>query len=170
AIVPYAAEEPGPHMLVQVDEGRKHRYRMVYDWEVVETAAALERIQSEDFVPLKKVLVEESPMDPPGAAGTWKVETVEKRDNRVRLKVSTDQPGLLRVADKYHDYWKASVNGEEVPVVKCDYLFRAIPVDAGEHEIVMAFKPPRTWLDVQCAGFLVCLLGLVSLKPFKNQR
>ncbi len=67
---------------------------------------------------------------------------VEYRDERVSLQADTEG-GYLVLADAYYPGWRAYVDGEETPVLRGDYLFRAggaagraapgaIPLSAGE--------------------------------------
>jgi hypothetical protein len=62
------------------------------------------------------------------------------RLNQVVVEVDTPGPALLRLADLYYPDWMASVDGREVPVLKADYLLRAVAVPAGHHRVEFRFR------------------------------
>ena len=49
--------------------------------------------------------------------------------------------GLVVLSDVYFPGWKATVDGEEAPIERVDYLLRGVAVGPGEHEIVMEYQP-----------------------------
>jgi hypothetical protein len=59
--------------------------------------------------------------------------------NQVVVDVNTRGPALLRLADLYYPDWIAIVEGREVPVLKADYLLRAVAVPAGHHRVEFRF-------------------------------
>jgi hypothetical protein len=75
--------------------------------------------------------------------------------NRVTVNVSTPGPGLLRLADLWYPDWKATVDGTPAPILRADYLLRAVPVPAGDHTVVFRFESPSIRNGL--------LLSLVSL-------
>jgi uncharacterized membrane protein YfhO len=77
---------------------------------------------------------------------------------RVEVVVELSAPGYLLLTDADYPGWRAWVDGQEVPVQTADLLFRAVPVEAGTHRVVFAFRP--TGLRV---GAVVTLLGMVGL-------
>jgi hypothetical protein len=82
--------------------------------------------------------------------------------NRVTVEVSTPGPGLLRLADLWYPDWKATVDGEPAPILRADYLLRAVPVPAGDHTVVFRFESPaiRNGLALTLVS-LVLILGLL---------
>jgi uncharacterized membrane protein YfhO len=56
--------------------------------------------------------------------------------------------------------WEATVDGRDVPIERVDYLLRGIPVDAGEHRIVLEYRP-HSW-RVGWILSLVVALGLLA--------
>lgn len=64
------------------------------------------------------------------------------RLNDVTVKTRSPGPALLRLADLWYPDWTATVDGKPAPVIKADYLLRAVPVPAGEHEVVFRFRSP----------------------------
>lgn len=66
-------------------------------------------------------------------------ELVEYSENYMKLKSKADVDGWIFVNDYYDGKWKAFVGGKEVPVVRADGIFRALPVPAGNNEVEMRF-------------------------------
>ncbi len=53
------------------------------------------------------------------------------RLNDVTVEVETPGPVLLRLADLWYPDWTARVDGKRTPILKADYLLRAVAVPAG---------------------------------------
>lgn len=72
------------------------------------------------------------------------VEVTGFSANEITLKVITTQPGQgsywLYYADGWHPFWKAYVNGTEVPILKANYAFKAIEVGAGESTVKFRYS------------------------------
>ena len=43
----------------------------------------------------------------------------------------------------YPDGWTATVDGEQTALVRANYILRALPVEAGEHNVVLSYEPPK---------------------------
>jgi hypothetical protein len=79
---------------------------------------------------------------------------------------------LLFYSGNYLPYWKAYVDGGEVPVVRCDVAMRAVYLDPGDHTIEMRYV--SRWYRT---GAVVCLISclfvglsvLVGLKLGKGR-
>jgi hypothetical protein len=62
--------------------------------------------------------------------------------NDISFTSNNSQPGLAVFSDIYYDKgWKAFVDGNETPIVKANYVLRAIKVPAGKHNIEFRFHP-----------------------------
>ena len=49
--------------------------------------------------------------------------------------------GLLVLSEIwYPEGWTATVDGVEVPLVRANYILRALPIDAGDHEVILSFE------------------------------
>jgi len=97
------------------------------------------------------------------------VEWVEPGVNEQTLRVQTDRDALLMVLDNYYPAWKATVSGKPVEILRANYTFRAIPIKAGQHDVVMRFDPGelRKWSFVSAALMLILLAAalLGSRRP-----
>ena len=71
------------------------------------------------------------------------VELVEYHPEGSTYSVSTESDGLLILSEVwYPEGWSATVDGDEVPLVRANYILRALPISAGEHDVVLSYNPP----------------------------
>ena len=60
--------------------------------------------------------------------------------HRIEATVKTDQPMMLTLAQANYPGWRATVDGQPVPLWTANYAFQALRVPAGEHEVRVAFR------------------------------
>lgn len=158
--------QPGRHVILRVKRPAP-RYALIRGWESVAPPVALERLADPAYPLFEKVLLDAGQEDlppPSGASGmTGRVDVVSYKPGRVELRVSAPENAMLRIADKYDPHWKAWIDGKAVDVLRCDYLFQCVPVEAGEHAVELRFAPPRNTIYLQFAAMGVCLFVLISL-------
>lgn len=82
--------------------------------------------------------------------------------------------GLAVFSDIYYTKgWKAYVDGKETPIMRANYVLRAIKVPAGSHNIEFHFRPDSFYTAAKLAmvsSFLLIALVLGALYPlFKKQ-
>lgn len=78
---------------------------------------------------------------------------------RFQIEVKANQPGWLVLADTWYPGWVAMVDGAEVTVTPADYVFRAVPVEAGTHQVEFVYRPLSFYL-----GCGLTVLGLIFLQ------
>jgi hypothetical protein len=76
----------------------------------------------------------------------------------VELEADLSRPGLVVLEDQYDPFWRASVDGVQVPIVRTNYVFRGVPTEAGRHTIRFSYHPSLIY-----AGAAVSLLTLLVL-------
>jgi hypothetical protein len=59
----------------------------------------------------------------------------------VELEANLSRPGLVVLQDRYDPYWRASVDGVEVPIMLANYVFRGVGAGAGLHTIHFWYHP-----------------------------
>ncbi len=81
--------------------------------------------------------------------------------NRLGLEIvnSTPAPAVLHYADAYHKYWKASVNGERVDILRSNLAFKAVPVPPGQSSVEFVFREPK----VLVALYFLIAMGLLGV-------
>jgi hypothetical protein len=73
--------------------------------------------------------------------------------------------------------WKMTIDGQEQPLLRANYLLRAAMIPAGEHEIVMEYAPNAYKMGntVSFVSSLIMVLGLIgalvyTFKPKKEEK
>ncbi|MDE7143323.1 MAG: YfhO family protein, partial [Muribaculaceae bacterium] len=62
--------------------------------------------------------------------------------DRLTYRSRSASGGVAVFSEVYFPWgWKATVDGEETPVARVNYVLRAMRLPAGEHEVVMTFDP-----------------------------
>lgn len=57
-------------------------------------------------------------------------------------KVSGNSDGLLVLSEIwYPEGWSATIDGEEAQLLRANYILRALPITAGDHEVVLKYEP-----------------------------
>lgn len=65
----------------------------------------------------------------------------------------------LYYADAWHSFWRASVNGQAVPILAANLAFKAVPIPSGHSTVQFVFDPPG--LRALMVGAGVILIGLM---------
>jgi uncharacterized membrane protein YfhO len=71
------------------------------------------------------------------------VTLVERRDERVVVRVRTGAAGYLRLADPFDAGWRATLDGNATTIYIADHYLRAVHVPAGEHDVVFTYDGAR---------------------------
>lgn len=74
---------------------------------------------------------------------------------------SSSQDGVGVFSEIYYPHgWTATIDGQPVEISRVNYVLRAIPIPAGEHEIVFTFKPQSVKVteEIAYAGIFLFLL------------
>jgi len=83
--------------------------------------------------------------------------------NAVRISASADASSYLVVNDFYHRGWVAYVDGERTRVLIANALFRAVPIEAGQHMIELRFEPLTHLVGAAISGAaLLVTLALIA--------
>jgi hypothetical protein len=126
--------------------------------EVLDDAGILARINEPDFDPRAVALVE-LPLACAGD-GTGEVESVRREGNRVEAQVQGGG-GLVVFSEVHYPGWRAKVDGRPAPLVRADYVLRAVCVPAGEHRVVLVYDPPLPKIGLAITGLtLLSVIGI----------
>jgi len=132
-------------------------------WEAVAPEVALELMKQPGFNPRHFAYVSGEGAASGGtvvdsAAPLVKAMETEWGYNRHVYKVDAPASGVLVVSELWFPFWKARVDGRDVPVLRANFAFRGVQLEAGSHEIEFHYSSP--WLRT---GLLVSLASAVAL-------
>jgi hypothetical protein len=96
-------------------------------------------------------------VDCPSAGGT--AEITDYRANSVTI-AAHGNGGMLTLSDQYYPGWTATVDGNSVPIVRADTVFRSVCVPAGDHTVRFEYRPMSFFTGVACTaiGWLLWLI------------
>jgi hypothetical protein len=149
---------------------------LVKEFKVMDSQTILWTMLQKEFRPAQEVFLEEEPewtnlLSPPFAKGKWrglnaplsglpqKVQMMLETNNKLDLQVNARENSLLVLSDTYYPGWKAFVDGKETKLYRADYTFRAIPLNAGTHQVEFVYDPISFKLGagVTILGILGCV-------------
>ena len=65
----------------------------------------------------------------------------ELSPDHTRLRVGTPTPAVLVLADLHWPGWRVTVDGDERPLVRANYLFRGVALEPGQHTVEFRYAP-----------------------------
>ncbi len=133
---------------------------LVHNARVLDDAATLREIRRADFKPAEQLYLAGGQLLNAGGAqrADESVRIVSYQPERVVLAVDAKTDAYVLLADAWYPGWVARVDGIETPVERADYIFRAVRVNAGTHQIEFEYRPMSLYV-----GIVLSVVGLVGL-------
>lgn len=97
------------------------------------------------------------------ADSTAQVQLVAYEPNALRYEVNSGKGGVVVFSEIYYPGWTATIDGQEAPVGRADYVLRAMKVPAGKHVIEMSFQPKSITVTETIAWIALVILVLLLL-------
>ncbi len=101
----------------------------------------------------------------------WNLEGIQAAEmsvgNPQRIEILADAPqeGMVFLSEVNYPGWKATLDGEEVPIRIAGQLFRAIEIPRGRHQIVMRYEPVLyNHLGLAALGVFILGCGLLAFQ------
>jgi hypothetical protein len=126
-------------------------------------ASALARLAAPDFDPNHEVVIEGAGVAQTPSSQTPGVDPLAVTPDSVspehwQAHVSSPRDGYLLQREAWYPGWRARVDGADVPMVRADSVFRAIPISAGDHDVDIYFDSSSFK-----RGALLSLAGMVVI-------
>ena len=152
----------GPAVDIYLNTTAYPMAQLLYEARQVEShQAAFAAIHDPAWDAARTVVLEEKPQPlAPPAGQPVALGFSGYGNNWLSLHVSTPTPAYLLLSEVYYPGWRASIDGQPTPVLRADYLFRAVYVPAGTHEVRLWFSPPSFWIGLGLS--VATWLGLLA--------
>ena len=102
----------------------------------------------------------------PGQAGT--VRLLSEKADEIRLAVNGLSPGWLMASITHYPGWEARLDGSPVDIYHANYLFMGIEIPAGEHELVIQYRPKSFYFGAMLS--ILILFWIMVLRSGRNGR
>lgn len=122
-----------------------------------------QKLMNADF-DWRNVIVLEKPSPISAQFGPGTAEIVSYKPQEVIIKTSSKEPKLLFLSDNFYAGWKATVDGDEVQIMRANYTFRAVPLIGGDHEVRFYFDSASFKVGLLVSGVSLAVVLLMLLK------
>ena len=143
---------------------------LLEETEVVEGRdTAIERLQDPALDLRRTALLHEALPEPLApapidSASTAQVELLRFTPREIVWEVETDRPRLLVASEVYYPAgWTARIDDAPAPILRADYLLRAVPVPEGRHIVTMQFEPEKHERSILISGLATALVYIGAL-------
>jgi hypothetical protein len=120
-------------------------------------AESLAAVQAGSFVPGVEAVVECGRPFPATPESPGDVLSLESTPERTTLRVQMRAGAVVVLNDAFYSGWRATLDGEETPLLAANHAVRAVFVPPGLHEVVFRYRTPGLWLGLGVT--LAFLLG-----------
>jgi hypothetical protein len=136
-------------------------------WDIKPKLDILHAMDSGSFNPRDVLYFDEAPKGMPALYNlpvdtANETVTISEKMEEVDLKTRSYGPRLMFLSETWYPYWHAFVDGNETPIYRANYAFRAIVVPKGEHTVKFTYEDPNyiTGRSVSLVSNVLALLGL----------
>ena len=91
------------------------------------------------------------------------IELVDYQPNYLKYEVDSEKGGTVVFSEIYYPGWQSTVDGEEVPHGRANYILRAMNLPAGKHVVEFKFDPKSLHTTETIAFVALGLLALLAI-------
>jgi hypothetical protein len=90
--------------------------------------------------------------------------SLREEGNSRTIDLVVSQPGYLVLAYTHYPGWHATVDGRPTEILRANYVFMALPLGPGEHQVMLRYQPISLMLGAVISGLsLLVVIGIVGL-------
>jgi hypothetical protein len=166
-------EQHGDVSLIKIPMEPLPRAFMVHRFEVVPEQGALDAMRMHAFDPGQEVLLERAPSGitlPANGTARGSAVVVSHNANEVAIHTESEADSILVLTESFYPGWVAEVDGKREDILRADYVFRALPLSAGTHDISFRFRPWsfRVGVAVSLLG-VICWFGWAAMLALRRR-
>ncbi|MEJ2559874.1 MAG: YfhO family protein, partial [Anaerolineae bacterium] len=131
--------------------------------------ALLSELLNPAFDPTTEVLLEETehPYSPVPTSGLVPPVSISLHEgwNSRTIDLVVPQPGYLVLAYTHYPGWRATVDGQPAQILRANYVFMALPLEPGRHQVILRYQPFSWKLGALVSGMAVLLVIGTAMVP-----
>ena len=137
---------------------------------VVPNDLVIQTMFEKNFVPLKTVVLEEMPFKNYYAGkGFAAIKKYSQRD--IEIEATSSDGGFLVLTDTFYPGWRVFIDGKKSKIYQANYIFRAVEIPKGNHNIRFEYKPffyalgkIVSVISIFCLIFYLIFYKIISVK------
>lgn len=143
---------------------------LVHQAEIADDQTALKRLRTPGFRPDQVVLLGDPTPDlvtsPVSAQANDMAVVSTYKPESVTVNVKTSAAGYLVLSDSWYPGWFASVDNRPAPVLRADYMFRAVPVMPGQHTVTFEYRPQSFLWGIVISGLSASICVIIAMASY----
>lgn len=127
----------------------------------------LTRVSDPSFDPERSVVVSQDPGIAGGQTASSEAPSVVwkgKAADFLEMRITASQESIVVASQIYYPGWKATVDGETVPVIPANYALMAIPLSEGSHDVRFFYDPGSFKLGAAISLVSVFVLVILTFR------
>jgi hypothetical protein len=117
------------------------RVLLATKWQRADFGAMIRTGRWPDIDPRRAVLLEGAPVGAARGEGDGNARILRYQNTDIEIEADSTDGGFVALNDVWHPWWRATVDGTPVEILKANVLFRAVVVPAGRHVVRFTFHP-----------------------------
>ncbi len=105
-----------------------------------------------------------------GGASYKEIEFVRESEEQIRMKFSSDAPGVVVVSQTWHPDWTATVDGVPTEIMRVNHAQIGVRVGEGDHEVVLWYRPWDLYAGLMISAITLMVLGVLSVVEFRRRK
>jgi len=135
---------------------------------LVDDLTALNRITSANFRPQEVVFLASRPNPVITNQSDLSIPRSQFGAHSVSFEVQASDRGVVVIAQNFHRFWQATIDGALAPLLRANYAFQAVVVPGGHHTVQLRYVDRNfvVGISISLIAFGVCAVQL----PRKKKR
>jgi hypothetical protein len=164
-----SAFEGGDGLRVFINPSAFPRARMVHAAISAADESAVLAAVKNPAIDLRRTVILQGPAPALEVCEGGDVDISRYQPTSVVLKVSSPCRAMVVLADGWFPGWKAFVDRKPAQIYRAYNLVRGVVVEAGDHEVVMRYRPTSVFLGMALAGLGVLLCVAFQLSRDRKE-
>lgn len=107
---------------------------------------AVRQLNKTSFNPSREAIIEASHDFNVHPDSSARAKVTEYQANKIVIQTDRSTPGFMVLSEIWYPAgWKASIDGKPLNIYKTNFILRGMAIPAGEHKVVLTFKPASVY-------------------------